>query len=209
MKQLGLNCMFPLMVNMQNKKCIVAGGGKVALRKVKALIAEGANITVISPVLCPELEELEQAGAIAAVRKKAAESDCKDAFFVVTATNDDKANQRLANRLKHRMLVNNASSADNGNCHIPASLQRGRLILSVSTMGASPILARKIKDEWAKEYPDGLEDYFDFLFNAREMIKRANLNSVDKKGLLEEITDNKYKQSPQLRDDFYKLLQNF
>ncbi len=205
----GLNCMFPLMVDIKDKKCVVTGGGKVALRKVRALLEEGAKITVISPELSPELEELERAGAITAVKREARENDCEDAFFVVTATNDQETNQKLANRLKHRTLVNDASSADKGNCHVPASLQRGRLILSVSTMGASPILAKKIKDRWAQEYPEDMETYLDFLFNARELIKKANLASSDKKDLLEEITDYKYKQSPHLREDLYKLFQNF
>ncbi|MCM3217523.1 potassium transporter Trk [Niallia taxi] len=201
--------MFPLMVDMKNKKCVVAGGGSIALRKVRALLEADARIKVISPEICPELEELERKGVIAAVKREVTDVDFEGAFFVVAATNNPQTNHTIASKLSDRMLVNDVSAIANGNCHVPASLQRGRLTLSVSTMGASPILARKIKESWAQEYEEDMEEYLDFLFNAREMIKKANLTPADKKGLLEEITDNTYRQSSLLRKDFQRIFQNF
>jgi len=201
--------MFPLMVDMKDKKCVVAGGGSIALRKVWALLEADARITVISPEICPELEELERKGVIAAVKREVTDVDFEGAFFVVAATNNPQTNHTIASKLSDRMLVTDVSATANGNCHVPASLQRGRLTLSVSTMGASPILAKKIKESWAQEYEEDMGEYLDFLFNAREMIKKANLTPADKKGLLEEITDNKYRQSSLLRKDFQKIFQNF
>ncbi|WP_445505896.1 NAD(P)-binding protein [Niallia sp. 03190] len=201
--------MYPLMVKMENKECIIVGGGKVAFRKTTTLLKEKANITIISPEVCPELEDLEADGKLTIIKRQAVDDDFTFAFYVVAATNDEQVNKQIAKKLEKTKLVNIASSTLDGNCQVPASFQKGKLILTVSTSGASPMLAKKIRDEWSSVYDDNFEQYLDFLYEAREIIKQLHLSAQHKRELLQEIIDEQYKNSATLRKSFYTLLKNF
>ncbi|MFT8320256.1 MAG: NAD(P)-binding protein [Bacillus sp. (in: firmicutes)] len=201
--------MYALMVNMKNKECVIVGGGKVALRKTSALLKEKANITIISPEVCSELEKLGAEGEVKIVKRKAVDEDFTFAFYVIAATNDEHINKKIAAKLEKTKLVNIASSTTEGNCHVPASLQKGKLMLAVSTNGASPMLAKKIRDEWSSTYDDDFERYVDFLNEARQTIKQLEFPAKHKRELLQEIIDEKYKNSETLRNSFSTLLKSF
>lgn len=200
--------MLSLLVDIKDKHCVVVGGGKIAYRKVMVLLEEEANVTVISPKACSEIEELSKDEKIKLVRRKATEEDFSHAFLTVTATNDLKENRRITQRLKSISLVNNASSYEVGNCQIPASYKKGRLHLSVSTNGASPKLARRMKEEWQQMYDDNYIAYVDFLYEVRNLLKQKSLPSEISHSILDEILDNAYKDSAELRHIYYEKLLN-
>ncbi|WP_445490772.1 NAD(P)-binding protein [Niallia sp. 03133] len=201
--------MYPLMVNMENKECIVVGGGKVAYRKVCSLLNEGAFITIISPEVCPELEILEAEKKISVIKRRAEDDDFRNAFYIIAATNNENVNEYIAKKFEQSKLVNIASSVVDGNCQVPASFKKGRLTLTVSTNGASPMLAKKIRDEWSAVYDDNFEQYIDFLYETREKIKQLDIPQAHKKKLLQEIIDEKYQHDPSIRNTFNTSLQNF
>lgn len=193
--------MLPLMVDIKGKKVIIFGGGRVAYRKAVQLMNEGANLTIISVEICPEIKELVKEGKVKLLSKEAEAKDCEQAFLVVLATNDASIHQRITRYLPPTMLVTNVSATEKGNCHLPASITRGKLQLSISTNGASPMFAKKIKEEWQSIYDKEYVAYMDFLYEARQLLlHKTTIDLSEKHKLLEEITLPIYRTNHLLRN---------
>jgi precorrin-2 dehydrogenase / sirohydrochlorin ferrochelatase len=201
--------MYPLNINMEGKECVIIGGGKIAYRKTCSLISEAAIVTIISPEVCSELENLALEGKVRIKKRYPLEEDFQNAFYIIAATNNEETNAEITTKWKKTKLVLNASSVNKGNCHVPANYQKGKLLLTVSTSGASPMLSKKIRDEWSIVYDDNFAQYVDFLYEAREKIKRLNIPSAHKKKLLQEIVEEKYLVSIDSRKSFDNYLHYF
>ena len=143
---------YPIFLNVSGKRCVVVGGGQVALRKVGALLDHGANVEVISPDLCPELNKLAETGGIAAQRKLYQTGDLKGALIVIAATDDHGINLGVVKEAKGTgVLVNVVDDPDNSDFIVPSCLRRGDVTIAVSTAGRSPALARKIRARLEKD----------------------------------------------------------
>lgn len=137
---------YPVNVSLKNKKCVVFGAGKVALRKAKRLLECGAYVSVIGQVIVPQFKRFLKNKKIIFKNKKAGLSDLRGAFLVVAATDDRKLNALVsAYCLKKNILVNVVDSAKDCNFILPSVLRRGNLTISVSTDGLSPALSKKIR----------------------------------------------------------------
>ncbi len=146
---------YPVFLNVDGKKCVVVGGGQVALRKVRVLLEHGADVEVISPDLCPELAKLAGSGEIRALTRKYRAGDLKNAFVAIAATDNGDINQRVVVEARRRaILVNVVDDAENSDFIVPSYLRRGELTIAVSTGGKSPALARKIRSRLEKELGD-------------------------------------------------------
>ncbi|HEU5140696.1 MAG TPA: NAD(P)-binding protein [Bacillales bacterium] len=183
---------YPLMVDIENKKAIVIGGGKVALRKIRSLLRARADVVVISPKTVPAIEKLETEGNLIWCRKEFSPDDLSDAFLVIAATNHREVNEAVAHSAYPRQLVNVADNPNLGNFHMPSVLDRGRLTIAVSTGGASPGLTQKIRDELGESYDESYSHYVDFLYKCREMIKHGSFSREQKEDMLKRLLDPKY-----------------
>ncbi len=183
------------MLDLYGKDAVVIGGGKVANRKIRSLVEAGASVTVVSPEVTANIKKLVQQGQINWIKKQVEAKDYQDAFVVIAATNGPDVNQRIAAQAGKHQLVNVVDDPDNGNFHVPAKLSRGRLTIAVSTGGASPILAKRIRDELAQTYDTTYEDYMDHLFDCRQKIKRMTLSEQEKRKILEECVSSWEKKS--------------
>ncbi len=144
---------YPILLNIQGRKCLVVGGGPVALRKVKALLEHGANAEVVSPTFCPELNQLATDGAIRAIQRDYKSEDLQHTFIAIAATDDAKTNERVAAEARRRgVLVNVVDDPKNSDFIVPSYLKRGDVIIAVSTSGRSPALARKIRSELENDF---------------------------------------------------------
>jgi len=144
---------YPILLNIQGRKCLVVGGGPVALRKVKALLEHGANVEVVSPTFCPELNQLATDGVIRAIQRDYKSEDLQHTFIAIAATDDAKTNERVAAEAKRRgVLVNVVDDPKNSDFIVPSYLKRGDVIIAVSTSGRSPALARKIRSELENDF---------------------------------------------------------
>jgi len=144
---------YPILLNIQGRKCLVVGGGPVALRKVKALLEHGANVEVVSPTFCPELNQLATDGAIRAIQRDYKSEDLQHAFIAIAATDNAKTNERVAAEARRRgVLVNVANDPKSSDFIVPSYLKRGDVIIAVSTSGRSPALARKIRSELENDF---------------------------------------------------------
>ncbi len=144
---------YPIFLNIRGKKCLVVGGGKVALRKVQTLLEHAADVEVVSPTLCPELNRLAKDGVILAQQRSYKAKDLHDALIAVAATDDAKINESVAAEARQRgILVNVVDDPQASNFIVPSYFRRGDIIVAVSTSGKSPALARKIRSELEKDF---------------------------------------------------------
>ncbi len=168
---------YPAYLDLRGRPCVVIGGGAVAERKAIALLEAGAEVTVISPTLTPKLHELSDSGKISHFPKQYEEKDLSGEFLVIAATDSVEVNTLVAKacRKKHT-LVNVAAPPEESSFIVPSVVERGDLLIAISTSGASPALAKKIRQEVEQRY--GAE-YELFL---------AKLSSIRKR-VLEEVPD--------------------
>ena len=168
---------YPVFLNVRGKKCVVIGGGDVALRKVKVLLEHGAGVEVISPDLCPELAKLAESGKIRAFIREYRAGNFKNAFIVIAATDNRGINQRVvAEARKRAVLVNVVDDAENSDFIVPSHLRRGELTIAVSTGGASPALARKIRSRLEKELGDEYALLASLISEARMEVRQQKLD---------------------------------
>lgn len=146
---------YPVSLNIRNRKCVVVGGGQVALRKVRALLEHGAEVEAISLDLCPDLVRLAERGEIRALTREYRVGDLKNAFVAIAATDNGDINQRVVAEAHGRaVLVNVVDDAESSDFIVPSHLHRGEVTIAVSTGGKSPALARKIRSKLEKELGD-------------------------------------------------------
>lgn len=145
--------MYPVFLRLEGQPCLVVGGGAVAERKVRALLAAGASVRVVSPTLNEALAGLAREGRILYVRRGYRPGDLAGVLLVVAATASPGLNARIARECRaRRILVNVVNAPEAGNFVVPAVLRRGALVVAVSTEGKSPLLARLLRDELAARY---------------------------------------------------------
>lgn len=163
--------LFAIEIKLEGKNVLVVGGGRIALRKVKTLIPTGARITVVAPVIDPELralaeeiEKREDASSQFAVHcslvERAYESeDLRYVSMVFICTDQPQVNARVSNDARaRRILVNNACDYLDGDFIVPARMDFGENIcVTVSTQGRSPSLAKKLKKKIQTEWNEELE----------------------------------------------------
>lgn len=198
--------MYPIVLDVKGKLCVIIGGGKIAYRKAIPLLKAGALIHIVSPEICNEIKKLQDDRKIKVFLKKTEKSDYEHAFMVVAATNSNEINQQIRKNTGNHQLVNIASNHELSNFHIPASAVRGRLMISVSTGGASPVLAKKIRNSLLEQFDESYESYLDFLWEMRKKIKNSDLADSEKSNLLIELAADKYKDSETERSRFVSRL---
>jgi siroheme synthase-like protein len=153
---------YPINLNLQDRSVLVVGGGKVAQGKTEQLLKSRARITLVSPDLTERLGELAGAEVIHYRRGEFTEDDLNDMLLVISATNCQATNERVARAAAARgLLCNVVDQPALCNFITPAVVERGRLQISISTGGGSPSLAQRVKREVGlligEEYGDFLE----------------------------------------------------
>lgn len=137
---------YPIFLDLRNRKCVVVGGGTVAERKARSLLASGARVWVIAPAISDSLEGLAADGRIHLLRRDFHRSDVDGAALAFAATDIGPVNDEVARAAAERGIpVNRADPAGAGNFAVPSTLRRGRLQVAVSTGGASPAYARMVR----------------------------------------------------------------
>ncbi len=146
---------YPVFLSISGKKCVVVGGGQVALRKVRALLEHRANVEVISPELCSELGQLAESGEIHVLHREYQMGDLKGVFVAIAATNDSETNLKVAEEARRNVvLVNVVDDAENSDFILPSYMRRGYVTIAISTAGRSPALARKLRTRLEKDFGD-------------------------------------------------------
>lgn len=146
---------FPVNLQIAERKCVVIGGGRVAARKVATLLECGGLVEVISPELVEELRERYQQGQLVWRDRPYQPGDLAGAFLVIAATDDEEVQAAVyAEASAANQLINVADVPRRCNFILPAVVSRGDLVITVSTAGQSPVLARRIRKQLAEAYGD-------------------------------------------------------
>ena len=144
---------YPVSLDIRGKRCVVVGGGGVAERKVRRLLDCGADVSVVSEAITPELDRLKRHGALAYVQAEYSERYLLGAFLVIGATDRDEVNERIcADCRRAGILVNIVDDPQRCDFILPSLVQRGDLQIAVSTAGKSPALAKKLRIELEARY---------------------------------------------------------
>lgn len=168
---------YPAMLNLKNKRCVVIGGGKVALRKTRSLLAAGAAVTVIAPVADAALRALAAEGKITLALRAYRTGDVDGALVTVAATDDAALNRQVAKEAP--CLVNVVTEPELGNFSVPASRTSGRLTYSVFG-GGLPAFTRLIAQDMAACYGSDFAEFAVFLGEARSELQKLPLTSAQR-----------------------------
>lgn len=138
--------LYPINLDIKERLCLVVGGGTVALRKCYGLLQAGAQVRVISPEVVAEIQKLADEKEVEWFDRPFAEGDLEEAFMVFAATDKDDVQHAIAQEASERgVLLNSADGPVVSDFHVPAHFRRGAMLVTVSTGGGSPALARKLR----------------------------------------------------------------
>jgi len=176
--------MYPISLRIDGKPCYVIGGGKVAERKVEGLLAAGGKVHVISPHATEKLQSLYDEGRITLAHRCYQEGDLEGAMLVFAATDDESVHLAVCREAERRGLwVNDAMSPERATFHVPAVLRRGELQIAVSTSGAVPMLASRVRDEIAHTYDERYARYVELLGKLRQKLQQHDLSDRERREL--------------------------
>ena len=167
---------YPIYLNLTGKKCVVIGGGPIAEDKVAKLQDAKAEVILISPTVTPALQAWAQAGDFEWQQREYQHGDLDGAFLGIASTNNREVNQEIfqeAERLA--ILMNVVDDPDQCTFIAPAIVQRGQVTLAISTGGASPALARKLRETLTKDSALDWADIAGVLASARKEVKARSL----------------------------------
>ena len=139
---------YPVFLDINGRNCLVVGGGDVGTRKVEKLLECGAAVTVVSIDATERLQQLSKDQRITLFTRSYRTSDLDGRFLIIGATNDEALNQRLGvDADKRNLLCNIADRPAACNFILPAIVQRGDLVMAISTSGKSPAFAKKLRKD--------------------------------------------------------------
>ena len=137
---------YPLFLNLTDQPVVVIGAGRVATRKIRTLLRAKASVTVISPKAGSSIRQLARTKHVRWLRRRYRQSDLQGARLVIAATDDLVVNERVcAEADRRKLLVNCIAPPTAGNFIVPSLVRRGGIALAISTGGASPAFAKRLR----------------------------------------------------------------
>ncbi|MEH3053116.1 MAG: bifunctional precorrin-2 dehydrogenase/sirohydrochlorin ferrochelatase [Patulibacter minatonensis] len=177
-------------LRLATRQCLVVGGGDVGLEKVEGLLACDGEVTVVAPELCPELADLVAEGSISHLQRPYEPADLEGKFLVIAATNDTDVNIAVYDDAERRaMLVNVVDVPPLCNFILPAILRTGPLAIAISTAGASPALAKRMKREIGEHFGEEYARLAIVLNDVRGWAKATLPTYQHRKAFFEGIVD--------------------
>jgi siroheme synthase-like protein len=177
-------------LRLSGRRCLVVGGGDVGLEKVEGLLACDADVTLVAPAAHPELEALAREGSITWFEREYQRDDLDGKLIVIAATDDTDVNIRVFDDAEARaMLVNVVDVPPLCSFILPAIVRTGPLAIAISTAGASPALAKRMKREISALFGDPYAQLAVILNEARGWAKATLPTYQDRKEFFESIVN--------------------
>ena len=160
---------FPFIINIEDKRFLIVGGGRTAKRKLGTLRKFGALVTGVAA----ETDIAEEDG-LTVIRKTFEEADLAGVDYVIAATGSAETDKVIAEVCRaHGVPVNTAGDAAQGDFYLPATIKDGPLIVAVSTSGRSPAYARQLREQIETQIPPGIGEILERIGSFRgELMKR-------------------------------------
>jgi precorrin-2 dehydrogenase / sirohydrochlorin ferrochelatase len=177
-------------LKLKGRRCLVVGGGEVGLEKVEGLLACDGDVVLVAPDAEPALQELAADGSIEWVRREYRPEDLEGTFMAIAATNDSEVNIGVYHDAEKRaMLVNVVDVPPLCNFILPAIVRMGPLAIAISTAGASPALAKRMKREISELFGEEYATLAVLLNEARGWAKGTLPTYQDRKVFFESIVN--------------------
>ena len=177
-------------LKLTGRRCVVVGGGDIGLEKVEGLLACDGKVVLIAPDAIEPLRRLAEEGSIEWIRREYRQEDLDRTFIAIAATNDTDVNIAVYNDAEEQaMLVNIVDVPPLCNFILPAIVRTGPLAIAISTAGASPALAKRIKREIADTYGEHHSRLAELLNEARGWAKMTLPTYQDRKEFFEGIVN--------------------
>lgn len=190
---------YPVNLDIRRQTCLVVGGGAVGTRKVKTLLDCGAAVTVVSPEVTNPLSALAEENRISLKQRPYQASDLDGVFLVIGATDNMDLNRTIHDDARKRgKLCNIADQPDLCNFTLPSIIERGDLIIAISTSGKSPAFARRLRKQLSAQFGPEYAEFLKLMGAVRKILldrtrdpeaHRRVFESLIDQGLLKCIQD--------------------
>jgi uroporphyrin-III C-methyltransferase/precorrin-2 dehydrogenase/sirohydrochlorin ferrochelatase len=181
---------FPVFFDLTAQKVLIVGGGEVALRKVSLLERTGASITVVAPEIAPELMARAGAGELELAIREFAPDDLDGARLVIVATSSRAVNRWVAKLSESRNIpVNVVDDREASRFIVPAIIDRDPVLVAISTGGASPVLARRLRERLEALIPERFGELASWLRALRETTRRKLRDTGERRRYFEAVVD--------------------
>jgi uroporphyrin-III C-methyltransferase/precorrin-2 dehydrogenase/sirohydrochlorin ferrochelatase len=181
---------FPVFFDLAGQKVLVVGGGEVALRKISLLERTGASITVVAPEITPELVARAAAGTLKLAIREFIPADLDGARLVIVATSRRAVNRWIANLSDSRNIpVNVVDDAQASRFIVPAIIDRDPVLVAISTGGAAPVLARRLRERLEALIPAKIGELASWLKALRRATREKLRDAHERRRFFEAIMD--------------------
>jgi siroheme synthase-like protein len=181
---------YPLFLDIRDMVCIVVGGGKVAERKARMLLAFGARVKVISPQVTNGILKLRQAEKVEVVLREYRKGDLKGAGLVFAATNEAQTNALVKEEaVKRKVPINVADRPQLCDFIVPSIIKKGPLVVALSTSGTAPGVAKRLKAEVDDALTRQHVDYLSLVARFRRVLQESDVADKERKAILKEVLD--------------------
>ncbi|MCL4500362.1 MAG: bifunctional precorrin-2 dehydrogenase/sirohydrochlorin ferrochelatase, partial [Deltaproteobacteria bacterium] len=192
---------YPIFILIEDKPCLVVGGGVVGERKVLDLRTAGARVTVLSKALTSTLAELAQAGEIRYLNETFTPDHLDGMVLVMAATDDREVNAKVSAAAQERGIwVNVADDPEYCTFIVPAQVRQGDLTLAISTGGASPAVARKLRQELEQRFGPEYKPYLALLKEVRYRLLNERRGHPENAALFHRLVDSPLLEAVALGD---------
>jgi len=179
---------YPVNLDIRNRKCLVVGGGAVGTRKVMTLLDCGAKVTVVSTDVAEKLQELSDSDIIKLEKRPFQISDLDEMFLVMGATDNQEINREIHSEAERLgILCNIADRPEDCNFILPAIVNRGDLIIAISTSGKSPAFAKKMRKDLEKEFGTEYAEFLKLMGEIRNKLLSEDHEPEAHKHLFEQL----------------------
>jgi uroporphyrin-III C-methyltransferase / precorrin-2 dehydrogenase / sirohydrochlorin ferrochelatase len=181
---------FPLFFDLRSQKVLIVGGGEVAARKAALLERAGAAITLVAPLIDPELERRAAAGSLTVLRREFRPEDLAGARVAIVATGRRASNRWIASLCEARAIpVNVVDDRDASRVIVPAIVDRDPMLIAISSGGASPVLARRWRERLEAIVPARIGELADWLRGLRASSRRRLRGTAARRRYFEALVD--------------------
>lgn len=203
---------YPIFLKLSGRTCLVVGGGEVALRKAEALRDAGAAVRVVAPQACADLLRLKN---VAVDLRPYATADLDGAALVIASTDDSELNARVAADCAAQGLWCNVVD-DPAHCDfiLPAVMRQGPLVIAISTGGAGPAVAAKVRRDLEEQFGPAWAQWLTALADARHFVQNSVPDAAERRRIFhrlaeDDILDAARSGADQLRTKITDVLKRF
>jgi len=166
---------FPLFVNLDKLPVLVVGGGEIAERKINLIIKANANVEVLARKFTPNVEQIISKKKLKKIKKSLDISTLSSNYsLIIAATNNKQVNKKLFNfATKNNILINTVDQPELCTCTFGSIVERGDLVVAISTGGSAPVFARNLREKLETLLPQSTKQLIDFSSIIREKVMRS------------------------------------